>query len=113
MPTSRTIRFSDDRQLGRRVDYRLAEIPHCHRDGDGQQFLAGEQFARPDIGVRPLLLHFEAVGYDDDGRTPKSSAHTERCAARPFVATTDRLETFRFFANQLAPALVLPDRRAW
>jgi glutathione S-transferase len=96
-------------QLGPRVDKLVAELARWDRYVDGQAFLAGDQFTLADIAVFPLLMHFDALGYDYARRAPALHAYKERCAARPSVVATGWMETFRAFIKQIAPARVLAD----
>jgi glutathione S-transferase len=96
-------------QLGQRVDKLVAEIAQWERYMDGQAFLAGDRFTLADIAVFPLLMHFEALGYDYAGRAPALHAYMQRCSTRPSVVATGWLETFRSFVTQFAPAPVLAE----
>ena len=96
-------------QLGARVDKLLAELERWDHYLEGQAFLAGEQFTLADIAVFPLLMHFDALGYDYARRTPALHAFKERCSARPSVVATGWLETFRGVVKQIAPERVLAD----
>jgi len=72
-------------QLGARVDALLEELPRWDGYvGDGP-FLCGDQFTLADIAVFPLLMHFEALGYDYSKRTPSLFAYMNQCKARPSV----------------------------
>lgn len=94
-------------QLGERVDNLLAEIPRWDAYVSGRTFLAGDQFTVADIAVFPLLMHFEAMGYDYAKRTPALSAYMDRCKARPSVKESGWVETFRAFAAGRNPNQVL------
>jgi len=96
-------------QLGTRVDKLLAELARWNAYVEGQAFLAGEQFTLADIAVFPLLMHFDALGYDYAVRAPALHAFKLRCAARPSVIATGWLDTFRGFVKQIAPTRVLAD----
>ena len=96
-------------QLGSRVDKLLAELLHWDCYVEGQAYLAGDQFTLADIAVFPLLMHFDALGYDYARRTPALHEYKERCAARPSVVATGWLDTFRSVMKQIAPARVLAD----
>jgi maleylpyruvate isomerase len=94
-------------QLGEQVDALLEELPRWDAYvGDGQ-FLCGDQFTLADITVFPLLMHFEALGYDYSKRTPSLSAFMGRCKARASVVKTGWVETFLAFARGREPAQVL------
>jgi glutathione S-transferase len=96
-------------QLGERVDNLLAEIPRWDAYASGRTFLAGDQFTLADIAVFPLLMHFEAMGYDYAKNTPALSAYMDRCKARPSIKTSGWVETFRAFAGGRNPNQVLAD----
>lgn len=96
-------------QLGKRVDNLLAEIPRWDDYTSGGQFLAGEQFTLADIAVFPVLLHFDAMGYDYAGKTPNLASYIERCKARPSVVESGYLTAFAGFAEGLEIAQVLAD----
>jgi glutathione S-transferase len=96
-------------QLGPRVDKLVAELGRWDRYVDGQAFLADDQFTLADIAVFPLLMHFDALGYDYAGRAPALHAYKERCSARPSVVATGWLDTFAAFIKQIAPTRVLAD----
>ncbi len=94
-------------QLGARVDALLEELPRWDAYvGDGP-FLCGEQFTLADIAVFPLLMHFEALGYDYSKHTPSLSAYMTLCKARPSVVQSGWVETFLAFARGQEPAQVL------
>jgi glutathione S-transferase len=96
-------------QLGQRVDALLAEISVWEGYVAGRTFLAGDRFTLADIAVFPLLMHFEALGFDYAGRTPALAGYVERCKARPSVVATGWLDVFRGFVAGLAPARVLAE----
>jgi len=94
-------------QLGARVDALLEELPRWDTYvGDGP-FLCGEQFTLADIAVFPLLMHFEALGYNYAKHTPSLSAYMDQCKARPSVVRSGWLETFGAFVRAREPAQVL------
>jgi glutathione S-transferase len=94
-------------QLGARVDALLEELLRWNiYVGDGP-FLCGDQFTLADIAVFPLLIHFEALGYDYAKHTPSLWAYMNRCKARPSVVQSGWVETFLAFARGQEPAQVL------
>lgn len=94
-------------QLGARVDALLEELLRWDAYvGDGP-FLCGDQFTLADIAVFPLLMHFEALGYDYATHTPSLSAYMNRCKARPSVVQSGWVETFLAFARGREPGQVL------
>jgi glutathione S-transferase len=94
-------------QLGARVDALLEELPRWDAYvGDGP-FLCGDQFTLADIAVFPLLMHFEALGYDYSKYTPSLSAYMNWCKVRPSVVQSDWVENFLAFARGREPAQVL------
>jgi len=94
-------------QLGDRVDALLEELPRWDAYvGDGP-FLCGDQFTLADIAVFPLLMHFEAMGYDYEKHTPSLFAYINNCKARPSVKQTGWLENFYAFVRQFEPGQVL------
>jgi glutathione S-transferase len=94
-------------QLGERVDALLEELPRWDAYvGDGP-FLCGEQFTLADIAVFPLLMHFEAIGYDYAKHTPSLFAFMNKCKARPSVVQSGWVETFLAFAREREPGQVL------
>lgn len=94
-------------QLGGRVDALLEELPRWDAYvGDGQ-FLCGDQFTLADIAVFPLLMHFEALGYDYSKHTPSLFAYMKQCKTRPSVVQSGWVENFLAFAHGREPAQVL------
>ena len=94
-------------QLGARVDALLEELPRWDAYvGDGP-FLCGDPFTLADIAVFPLLMHFEALGYDYSKHTPSLSAYMNRCKVRPSVVQSGWVENFLTFARGREPAQVL------
>jgi glutathione S-transferase len=98
-------------QLGERVDQLLEELPRWDVYVTGRNFLAGDQFTLADIAVFPLLMHFEAMGFDYAGHTPALSAYMDRCKARPSIKETRWVERFVEFASGRNPNQVLADLR--
>ena len=72
-------------ELQPRIDALVAELARWDAYATGQRFLAGEQFTLADIAVFPLLMHFEALGFDWAARTPALAAYVETCKQRPSV----------------------------
>jgi len=94
-------------QLGARVDALLEELLRWDAYvGDGP-FLCDDQFTLADIAVFPLLMHFEALGYDYAKRAPSLWAYMNQCKARPSVVKSDWVETFLAFARERKPGQVL------
>jgi glutathione S-transferase len=94
-------------QLGARVDALLEELPRWDAYvGDGP-FLCGEQFTLADIAVFPLLMHFEAMGYDYAKHTPSLHSYMEQCKARPSVVQSGWVEIFLAFAREREAGQVL------
>ena len=94
-------------QLGARVDALLEELPRWDGYvGDGP-YLCGDQFTLADIAVFPLLMHFEALGYDFAKHTPSLFAYMNNCKARPSVVQSGWVEVFLAFARGREPAQVL------
>jgi glutathione S-transferase len=96
-------------QLGKRVDNLLAEIPRWETYLADDRFLAGGQFTLADIAVFPVLVHFEALGYDYPSKAPKLAAYMDRMKARPSVLTSGWIDAFGSFAGDLNIAQVLAD----
>jgi glutathione S-transferase len=96
-------------QLGERVDALVEELLRWDAYvGDGP-FLCGEQFTLADIAVFPLLMHFEALGYDYAKHTPSLSAYMNQCKARPSVVQSGWVANFLAFAREREPGQVLAD----
>jgi glutathione S-transferase len=94
-------------QLGERVDALLDELLRWDAYvGDGP-FLCGEQFTLADIAVFPLLMHFEAMGYDYAKHTPSLFAYMNQCKARPSVVQSGWVENFLTFARKMEAGQVL------
>jgi maleylpyruvate isomerase len=96
-------------QLGQRVDDLLAELKQWDEYIACQAFLAGDAFTLADIAVFPLLMHFEALGFDYASRTPGLAAYMERCKGRPSVLASGWLDVFEAFVVSLGVAKVLAD----
>ncbi|MCB9730711.1 MAG: glutathione S-transferase family protein [Deltaproteobacteria bacterium] len=96
-------------QLGSRVDDLVAELSRWDAYLEGQSWLAGDRFTLADIAVFPLLMHFEALGFDFAARTPALGAYVARCKARPSVQASGWLDSFAAFVSQRAPEPVLAD----
>ncbi len=94
-------------ELAPRIDALVAELDHWERYTTGQRFLAGDQFTLADIAVFPLLMHFEAMGFDYAGRTPALAAYMAACKARPSVQQSGWLDRFAAFVADRAPEKVL------
>ncbi len=94
-------------QLGTRVDDLVGELDRWEVYTTGRTFLAGDQFTLADIAVFPLLMHFEALGFDYASRTPALAAYMSQCKARPSVVASGWLEAFTAFAEARAPQKVL------
>lgn len=92
-----------------RIDALRAELESWEAYAVGQRYLAGEQFTLADIAVFPLLMHFEALGFDYAGRTPALAAYIEACKARPSVQGSGWLDRFAVFVSKIAPERVLAD----
>ena len=99
-------------QLGDRVTNLLAEIDVWNGYVEGREYLAGEQLTLADIAVFPLLLHFEAMGYDFATRTPALHAYLERCKARPTVRDSGWLDAFWHFVEERSPHQVLAEQNS-
>jgi len=94
-------------QLGARVDALLEELARWDAYvGDGP-FLCGDMFTLADIAVFPLLMHFEALGYDYAKHTPALWAYMIKCKARPSVVQSGWLKNFFAFARERDPSQVL------
>lgn len=96
-------------QLGKRFDDLVAEIRRWNAHAEGQDYLAGDAFGLPDIAVFPLLMHFEALGFDYAKHTPALASYVERCKARPSVQQSGWLERFGAFVKSRDPEPVLAD----
>ena len=94
-------------QLGARVDTLQEELPRWDAYVDEGPFLCGDQFTLADIAVFPLLMHFDALGYDYANRTPSLWAYMNLCRARPSVVKSGWLKNFLAFAREREPAQVL------
>ena len=94
-------------QLGARVDALLEELPRWDAYVGNGPFLCGDQFTLADIAVFPLLMHFEALGYDYSKHTPSLFAYMNQCKARPSVVKTGWVENFLAVAREREPGQVL------
>ncbi len=94
-------------QLGARVDALFEELLRWDGYVGRGPFLCGEQFTLADIAVFPLLMHFEALGYDYSKHAPSLWAYMNQCKARPSVVQSGWVETFLGFARGREPAQVL------
>lgn len=94
-------------ELQPRIDALEAELQHWDRYAEGQRYLAGDSFTLADIAVFPLLMHFEALGFDYAGRTPALAAYVETCKQRPSVERSGWLDAFSAFVRERAPEPVL------
>lgn len=94
-------------QLGKRVDDLQAELPRWDTYVANGPFLCGDPFTIADIAVFPLLMHFEALGYDYARQTPALASYMEACKVRPSVVSSGWLKAFEKFTAALAPAQVL------
>jgi glutathione S-transferase len=94
-------------QLGDRVDQLLTEIARWDAYVADRRFLAGDQFTLADIAVFPLLMHFEALGFDYATRTPALSAYMDCCKARKSIKQSGWVDVFVDFAKGLDPNPVL------
>ncbi len=94
-------------QLGEGVDSLLAELQRWDAYTQGRTFLAGDPFTLADIAVFPLLMHFEALGYDFPLNTPSLAGYIDRCKDRPSVQTSGWVECFYEFVRERDPEQVL------
>jgi glutathione S-transferase len=97
----------DREQLGTRVDDLLGELDRWETYATGRTFLAGDQFTLADIAVFPLLMHFEALGFDYRNRTPALAAYVSSCKARPSVVASGWVDAFTAFVGERGPNKVL------
>lgn len=95
------------RELRPRIDALVAELARWESYAAHQRYLAGAQFTLADIAVFPLLMHFEALGFDYATRTPALAAYVEACKQRPSVRRSGWLDAFGAFVRERAPELVL------
>ncbi len=94
-------------QLGERVDALLEELSRWNGYVGNGPFLCGDQFTLADIAVFPLLMHFEAIGYDFAKHTPSLFAYMNQCKARPSVVQSGWIGNFNAFVRDRNPARVL------
>ena len=96
-------------ELRPRIDALVTELARWNDYVEGRRYLAGERFTLADIAVFPLLMHFEALGFDYAGRTPALSAYVDVCKQRPSVRASGWLDAFAAFVADRAPEPVLRD----
>ncbi len=96
-------------ELQPRIDALVAELAYWNAYVEGRRFLAGDSFTLADIAVFPLLMHFEAMGFDFAANTPALGAYIAACKERPSVRQTGWLENFAKFVAARAPEPVLAD----
>ncbi len=94
-------------ELRPRIDALEAELAHWESYAVGRRYLAGDQFTLADIAVFPLLMHFEALGFEYAKRTPALGAYVEACKERPSVLQSGWLDAFAAFVRDRAPEPVL------
>jgi len=94
-------------ELQPRIDRLRAELEQWESYVAGQTYLAGDQFTLADIAVFPLLMHFEALGFDYPARTPGLAAYIDACKQRSSVQRSGWLDAFAAFVRQRAPEAVL------
>ena len=102
-----TFRKQTREQLGARVDDLLEELLRWNAYVGAGPFLCGDQFTLADIAVFPLLMHFEALGYNYAKHTPALSAYMEQCKTRPSVVKSGWVSKFLAFARERNPSQVL------
>ena len=86
-------------ELGERVDKLEAELQRWNNYTTSQTFLSGGEFSLADIAVFPVLMHFEALGFDFKEKTPALHDYMERCKLRPSVVKSGWVPTFIAFAQ--------------
>ncbi|MDJ0789421.1 MAG: glutathione S-transferase family protein [Myxococcota bacterium] len=96
-------------ELAPRLEALVAELAYWERYAEGQRFLAGNDFTLADIAVFPLLMHFEALGFDYAGRTPALAAYMSACKERPSIQRSGWLDAFAAFVQAMAPEKVLAE----
>jgi glutathione S-transferase len=96
-------------ELRPRIDALVAELGRWDAYLTGSHYLAGDQFTLADIAVFPLLMHFEALGFDYAKRTPALGAYVEACKERPSVQRSGWLDAFGALVEQRGPEQVLAD----
>ena len=94
-------------ELQPRIAALVSELARWESYATGQRYLAGNQFTLADIAVFPLLMHFEALGFDYAARTPGLAAYVEACKQRPSVQRSGWLDAFEAFVRERAPEPVL------
>lgn len=95
------------RELQPRIDALVTELERWESYVGDQQYLAGAQFTLADIAVFPLLMHFEALGFDYASRTPALAGYMTACKQRSSLQRSGWLEVFGAFARDRAPEPVL------
>ena len=91
------------------LDALLEELSRWDGYVDEGPFLCGDQFTLADIAVFPLLMHFEAIGYDYAKHTPSLFKYMNQCKARPSVVQSGWIGNFNAFVRDRNPARVLAD----
>ncbi len=94
-------------ELQPRIDALVAELERWEPLAEGRRYLAGDQFTLADIAVFPLLMHFEALGFDFASRTPSLGAYVAACKERPSVQRSGWLDAFAAFVRDRKPEQVL------
>ena len=94
-------------ELQPRIDALVAELDRWQGYVRGQRYLAGDQFTLADIAVFPVLMHFEALGFDYATKTPSLAAYVAACKERPSIVATGWLDRFHSFVNSFSPDQVL------
>ncbi|MDJ0851926.1 MAG: glutathione S-transferase family protein [Myxococcota bacterium] len=94
-------------ELQPRIDALVAELGRWEPCVTGRRYLAGDQFTLADIAVFPLLMHFEALGFDFAARTPALGAYVAACKERPSVQRSGWLDAFAAFVGDRKPEPVL------
>jgi glutathione S-transferase len=89
-------------KLQPRIEALMAELARWESCAAGRRYLAGEQFTLADIAFFPLLMHFEALGFDYADRTPALAAYVEACKRRPSVQRSGWLDTLAAFERERA-----------
>ncbi len=94
-------------ELQPRIDALVTELERWEPLAEGRRYLAGDQFTLADIAVFPLLMHFEALGFDFASRTPALGAYVAACKERPSVQRSGWLDAFAAFVRDRKPEQVL------
>jgi len=100
------------RKLGReelapRIEALRGELDRWEKYISGQTYLAGDNFTIADIAVFPLLMHFEALGFDYASKAPQLAGYIERCKNRASVRDTGWIDNFNTFVRAIDPEKVL------